>query len=198
MRRQHGFPLVEIDLPAWVATVLPPPGTSLGDDESRMSLVIELARRNVLEGTGGPFGAAVFDRHGRVVAPGVNRVEPLGCSVAHAEIVALAMAQAEVGTYDLNLGPDGGYELFSSTEPCAMCLGAVPWSGVRRLVCGARKEDAEAVGFDEGARPESWITALEQRGITVALDVQRSAAKSVLDDYTRAGGTLYNSRRPRA
>lgn len=86
------------------------------------------------------------------------------------------------------------HDLVTSCEPCAMCFGAVPWSGVRGLVCGARDEDARAIGFDEGPKLESWVRALEQRGIEVVRDVHRVVARRVLEDYAIAGGPIYNSR----
>ena len=73
-----------------------------------------------------------------------------------------------------------------------MCLGAVPWSGVTRLVCGARDEDARRVGFDEGAKPADWIGAMESRGIAVVRDVLRAEAVAVLDLYVARGGRIYS------
>jgi tRNA(Arg) A34 adenosine deaminase TadA len=163
-----------------------------------MRFVVGLARENVSRGTGGPFGAAVFEMEtGRLVAPGVNMVVTAGCSVWHAEIVALAMAQEALGAYDL--GGDGmpPCELVTSTEPCAMCLGAIPWSGVRRVVCGAREEDATAIGMDEGAKPADWVDAFERRGIEVVRDVCREEAAAVLRDYAACGGVIYNGRNDR-
>ena len=158
-----------------------------------MRLVIELARQNVRRETGGPFGAAVFDlTTGVLLAPGVNLVVAAGCSIAHAEIVAIAVAEQLVGSYDLGRREMPGYELVSSVAPCAMCLGAIPWSGVRSLVCGAREEDARRIGFDEGTKPPDWGAALEQRGIPVIQDVCREEAAAVLQEYAAAGGQIYN------
>ena len=115
-----------------------------------MRLVIELSRRNVAHGTGGPFGAGVFDLStNRLVAPGVNLVTTTNLSTAHAEIVAIMIAQQVVGHFDLGGPGRPPYELVASTEPCAQCFGSVPWSGVRRLACGARDEDARAIGFED-------------------------------------------------
>jgi tRNA(Arg) A34 adenosine deaminase TadA len=109
-------------------------------------------------------------------------------------MVALALAHRVVGHFDLSA--DGiPRELVTSTEPCAMCYGAVPWSGVRRLVCGAREADAKAVGFDEGEKPAHWIGALETRGIDVVRDVLREDAAAVLRHYVEIGGVIYNGRR---
>jgi tRNA(Arg) A34 adenosine deaminase TadA len=163
--------------------------------EARMRLAVELSRRNVEEGTGGPFGAAVFAADtGNLVAVGVNLVEPSRCSLAHAEMMALALAQQTVGHYDLS-GGGAAHELVTSTEPCAMCLGAIPWSGVRRVICGARGHDAGAIGFDEGAKPADWIGALRRRGIEVMRDVLRDEARAVLRQYVDGGGTVYNAQR---
>ena len=76
-----------------------------------------------------------------------------------------------------------------------MCLGAIPWSGVRGLVCGARDADARGIGFDEGAKPTDWVEALESRGIRVRQDVCRDEAVAVLREYAENGGPIYNARR---
>jgi tRNA(Arg) A34 adenosine deaminase TadA len=186
------FRPVTLRLPSWVEDMLPDPAQVYPTVESRMRLAIELARHNVRRKTGGPFGAGIFDLATHtLVAPGVNLVIAAGCSVAHAEIVAIAVAEQLVGSYDL--GRDlPGHELVSSVAPCAMCLGAIPWSGVRRLVCGAREEDARRIGFDEGTKPPSWVAALEQRRVTVIQDVCREEAAAVLQEYAAAGGQIYN------
>lgn len=183
-----------IRLPGWVAEMadrLPGPLPDLYD---RMAFVVELSRQNMIQNTGGPFGAAVFDEAGRLIAPGVNMVTSANCSILHAEIMAIALAQKAVGRYDLSDGGKYRFELIASTEPCAMCFGAIPWSGVRVLVCGARSADAESIDFDEGPKPADWAAALSQRGIDVKQDVMRDAAAAVLKEYSEDGGRIYNSR----
>ncbi len=166
-------------------------GRRYADDAAKMDLVIEWSRRNVEEATGGPFGAAVFDMAtGRLVGAGVNVVAPSNLSAAHAEIMALSAAQRRLQSYDLGLR--GNYELVTSTEPCAMCFGALPWSGIRRVVCGATSADACAIGFDEGPRHPDWIAELERRGIEVITEVRRDEARAVLDAYADGGGLIYN------
>lgn len=160
-----------------------------------MRLAVELAETNARRGTGGPFGAAIFETSGRLVAVGVNVVVPSACSFAHAEMMAIGIAQQRLGSYDLggpNLPP---HELVTSAEPCAMCLGAISWSGVRRVVCGARASDVREIGFDEGPRPADWIEELAARGIEVLRDVFRSEARDVLRHYAESGGPIYNARR---
>ncbi|MBC8453765.1 nucleoside deaminase, partial [PVC group bacterium] len=146
--------------------------------------------------TGGPFGAAIFnsDTH-ELLAPGVNMVVPGKCSVLHAEMVAIMIAQQEADTHDLGGEGMPSYELVSSTEPCAMCMGAVPWAGLRKLVCGARGDDACAIGMDEGEKPTNWVETFESRGISVSLDVCRDEAAAVLQNYVAKGGLIYNGRR---
>lgn len=191
----RGIREVTLRLPSWVDGVLREAGSRVKSAQDRMRLAIRLAAENARRRTGGPFGALVCESAtGRVIAAGVNRVVPESCSCAHAEVVAISLAQRRLGVYDLG-GVPGGCELVTSTEPCAMCLGAVPWSGVRRLVCGARGADACRVGFDEGAKPAAWRSTLRRRGIEVLTDVCRAEARAVLEDYVRQGGVVYNGRR---
>lgn len=190
------FGQIVLRLPEWVEASLTDAGRLFTTIQDRMRLVIKLAALNVDHQTGGPFAAAVFEQQsGKLIAPGVNMVTGSDCSSAHAEIVALATAQKMLGTYDLGAEGIPAYELVSSTEPCAMCLGAVVWSGVRSLVCGARDEDAREIGFDEGPKPADWADCLRDRGINVVRDVLRDQAKAVLLRYSQSGGIIYNPRR---
>lgn len=184
---------VTLALPGWIASALPPPDASFPSVEARMDLVIRLARENVRRGTGGPFGAAVFDAEThRLIAPAVNVVVPQRCSAAHAEVLAIILAQRRCRTHDLAAPGAPACELVTSATPCAMCLGAVPWSGVRRVVCGAREDDVRAAGFDEGDKPPRWRRTLARRGIAVIEDVRRAQARAVLAEYVRGGGRIYN------
>jgi tRNA(Arg) A34 adenosine deaminase TadA len=74
-------------------------------------------------------------------------------------------------------------------------LGAVCWSGISKIVCGSRDEDARKIGFDEGPKPQNWVSSLESRGIDVVQDVLRDQATDVLTDYYKNGGLIYNSHR---
>jgi len=180
-------------LPDWLIDL--GEGKICPDPKQRMRFVVDLSRRNVEEGSGGPFGAAVFEiESGRLVAAGVNRVVPARSGIAHAEILALALAQQRVGCYDLGAAGMPGHEIVCSTEPCLMCLGAILWSGVRRVVCAARGDDAGAVGFDEGPKPVAWVEELARRGIEVVRDVCRDEAVAVLRAYAAGDGPIYNAR----
>jgi tRNA(Arg) A34 adenosine deaminase TadA len=160
----------------------------------RMAYVIDLSLMNIEHG-GGPFGAAVFERDtGRLVAPGVNLVMAQKQSTLHAEVVAIMAAQRRFGVFDLGDAGLPACELVASTEPCVMCYGAIHWSGVKRLVCGARDEDARAIGFDEGHKADDWVEGLTRRGVEVVRDLRRNEARSVLEEYLRRGGEIYNAR----
>jgi tRNA(Arg) A34 adenosine deaminase TadA len=182
-------------LPEWVGSFLEKQDSVFKDIEDRMRLAIELARLNVKNETGGPFGAGIFEREsGKLIAVGVNVVIDTNCSLAHAEMVCIGLVQQKLKTFDLGAEGLPAYELVSSVEPCAMCLGAVPWSGVRRLICGARGQDACEIGFDEGVKVPDWADALKSRSITVVQDVLRKEARKVLKEYKESGGLIYNGR----
>ena len=190
-----GLPDVELRLPGWLREEAPP-GLSRTSPEERMSLILRWARLNVERETGGPFAAGVFEAAtGRLVSPGVNLVVPERCSSAHAEVVALSVAQRRLGTHDLAAAGTGSLELVVSADPCAMCLGAVHWSGVDRLVCAARTEDVLEVGFDEGPLPEDWSGSLSHRGVEVTRGIRRSEARRILALYRDRGGPIYNAAR---
>jgi len=182
-----------IKIPDWLYTETSETYSSFSSFENKMSFVCSLARKNIHKGTGGPFGAGIFDSNGNLVSAGVNIVEYNNCSIFHAEIVAIISAQMKLGRYDISNGGKENFDLVSSTEPCAMCFGAVPWSGVKRLVCGARDADARAIGFDEGPKLENWKEELEKRNINVHVDILRSEAVDILNLYANSGGAVYNA-----
>jgi len=183
-------PEVHIGLPDW-ALELDTAGQVYVDDAAKMGLSIRLARENVEQGTGGPFGAAIFERDsGRLVAVGVNSVVRLNNCTLHAEMVAFQLACRRLGAFSLG-GTLPVHELVSSCDLCAMCLGAVLWSGVKRVVCGAAREDASRLAFDEGpVFPESW-RYLATRGVEIIRGVRRDEARAVLELY-RNRGPIYN------
>ena len=182
-------------LPSWAIRLARRQQRPILTARDRMRFVIQLALTNVALETGGPFGAAVFETTtGRLVSIGVNLVVATNCSLAHAEIVALANAQQAIGHFDLGAPGMPKHELVTSCEPCSMCYGAIPWAGVRKVLCGARGGDAEAIGFDEGPKPKNWVTALKKRGIAVSRDLCRDEATAVFQYYKKAGYAIYNAR----
>lgn len=176
---------MEAGLPAFFPTL-----------EERMALVVELSRRNYRAETGGPFAAAVFETDsGRLVALGVNRVIPSRMSSAHAEVVTLSLAQARLGTHDLGAQGLPAHQMVVNWRPCAMCYGAVIWSGVRSLVvAGSGPELEEITGFDEGPVTPDWRGELERRGIEVVDGVLREEALAVYREFAASGQFVYNGR----
>jgi len=180
------------ELPAWVRPFLADWQKPLSSNKQRMRLAIALSQESIQQKTGGPFGALVVSENtGELLSVGINLVTTAGLSIAHAEMVALSLAQLRVGQW--NLSQAGPVQLVTSCEPCAMCFGALPWSGISSLVCGARKQDAEIAGFDEGDKPSKWIRSLQRRGIEVERGVLRKRAAAVLVHYRDMGGPIYNA-----
>lgn len=184
------------ELPAWVDDEVEAARGELGTDEGRMRLLNRLAERNVAEGTGGPFAAlTVRSGSGEVVAAGVNLVLASGLSSMHAEIVAISLTQARLGTWDLGAEADP-LEFWVNWRPCAMCYGATLWSGVRALVIPGDGPELEALtGFDEGPVRDDWAEQLETRGIRVRSGVLREEAVAVFERYgANTDKTVYNAR----
>jgi tRNA(Arg) A34 adenosine deaminase TadA len=191
---------ITLTLPAWLEKILAGKEIVIPDPAERMRWVIGLSRKNVEYGSGGPFAAAVFTGgSGKLLAAGVNRVEPLNCSPAHAEVMAIAFAQQNQQTWDLGKDAKLPAELVTSSQPCLMCLGATLWSGVTRLTYAATAADVSTIlGFDEGPLPVAWPQELLNRGIKVEAEFLRSDAVAVLELYKKKQGTVYNSRQGKA
>ena len=185
-----------IDLPSWAIQEnkkLPERIESLAD---RMRHVIEFSRLNIEHETGGPFAAGVFEQAtGRPVVIGVNRVIPLNNSSAHAEIVTLTIAQKLLNTFDLGGEGMPDYQLVINAQPCAMCCGSIPWSGIRSVVIGASGQQVESItGFDEGPVHPHWQTEYQRRGIEVTENVMAEQACEVLKSFAQSGAVIYNGR----
>jgi tRNA(Arg) A34 adenosine deaminase TadA len=187
----------ELTLPAWADDVLARAPRVLADAAARMRWVIELSRTNFERDTGGPFAAAVFEQHtGRVVSIGVNRVVAGRCSSAHAEVMALSLAQRALGVHDLG-GPGlPAHELVVNWCPCAMCCGAICWSGVRSVVIAGSGPELEALtGFDEGPIHPAWQDELRRRGIAVSEGLLRDESLEAFRQFSASGRPVYNARK---
>ena len=121
-----------------------------------MREAIRLASANVENG-GGPFGA-VIARGGEIIATGVNRVTANCDPTAHAEVSAIRAAAQKLGTFNLS-----GCEIYSSCEPCPMCLGAIYWARLDRLFYGNTKADAARIGFDDAFIYKELALPLSER-----------------------------------
>ena len=126
-----------------------------------MRRAIELADERMRAGEGGPFGAVVV-KNGAIVGEGWNRVVATKDPTAHAEIVAIRDACARLGTFDLE-----GATVYTSCEPCPMCMGAILWSRASRMCYAANRDDAAAIGFDDDFIYQQIPLAPDQR--TVAM-----------------------------
>jgi tRNA(Arg) A34 adenosine deaminase TadA len=188
---------VELSLPDWAAAEIaaraPHPFTTI---EERVRLTIALARMNFERDTGGPFGAAVFEEDsGLLVSVGVNRVVPMRCASAHAEVMALSLAQQTAGTHDLGGPGQPARQLVVNWCPCAMCCGAVVWSGVRSVViAGSGPELERLTGFDEGPIHPDWAGELTRRGVRVTDGVLRDESLQMFADFAKSGRPVYNAR----
>jgi len=112
-------------------------------DNPFMARAIQLSLYNVLSGGGGPFGAVIV-KDGNVIAEGVNRVTAANDPTAHAEVVAIRTACAKLGVFALQ-----NCEIYTSCEPCPMCLGAIYWARLARIYFGNVAADASKIGFDD-------------------------------------------------
>jgi tRNA(Arg) A34 adenosine deaminase TadA len=173
------FPEVHLEYPGWVRRKVDWLRPRFGDRD-RMRTALDVAHENVLQTGGLPFGAAIFDdTTGMLLAVGMNCVDACGSSVMHAEVVAIMLTQAKLGRTDL--GPPGKCALYSSCEPCVMCLGAILWSGIPRVVWSARQDDADRAGFPTGLSSEPLIEQMRNGGITLDAAVLRDEGRALLD-----------------
>ena len=112
-------------------------------DNPFMARAIQLSIENVHSGRGGPFGAVIV-KDGAVIAEGANQVTSTKDPTAHAEILAIRAACAKLGVFELP-----GCEIYTSCEPCPMCLGAIYWSRLSRIYFASAAADASRIGFDD-------------------------------------------------
>lgn len=124
-----------------------------------MQRAIDIALQSMDEGKGGPFGAVVV-KDGVVIAEGTNEVTSAGDPTAHAEVVAIRKACTELGSFQLD-----GCELYTTCEPCPMCIGAIYWARPDKVYYGSEKEDAARIGFDDKFIYDEIDLAIEERKI---------------------------------
>ncbi|WP_460681347.1 nucleoside deaminase [Mucilaginibacter koreensis] len=111
--------------------------------EQFMRMAIALSKQNVTEGLGGPFGAVIV-KNGEVVAASANKVVPSNDPTAHAEVSAIRLACQKLNTFNLE-----GYVIYTSCEPCPMCLGAIYWARLDKIYYANTKADAAHINFDD-------------------------------------------------
>ena len=185
-----------ITLPQWAIEAHQQLPEYMPTHEERMAHVIRFSQLNFEHDTGGPFAAGVFERDsGKLVVIGVNRVVPSNCSSAHAEVVALSLAQQRLNTFDLGGPKMPVYQLVVNWRPCVMCYGALHWSGVRSLlIAGDGPELEQITGFDEGPIHPNWRGELEKNGIEVTSNVLMQEAIAVFEAFRASNRLVYNGR----
>jgi Cytosine/adenosine deaminases len=148
-----------------------------------MKKAIALATENVTSGRGGPFGAVIV-RDGQIIATGVNLVAATSDPTAHAEVTAIRNAAAALATFDL-----AGCEIYSSCEPCPMCLAAIYWSHCDAIFYGNTSADAAAAGFDDAFLYEEVKLPLSQRRIPT-INLLREQAISNFEAWRKYAGRI--------
>jgi len=145
-----------------------------------------------IDGGYGPFMAAIYDTDGNLIAKTANNVMHSKCSHNHAEMNAIKMAEDKLGTHDLS---KYDLSLYSTAEPCMMCLGGIMWSGIKNVYFGVPSDVVESVtGFDEGFK-QNWLNEFKQRGITVYGNINVDAGAKVLEYYMKQRNIVYNPTR---
>ena len=186
----------QLNLPPWAVDELNHLPDYFSSPEERMAVVIEFSRKNFKRNTGGPFAAGIFERDtGKLIVIGVNRVVPLTCSSAHAEVMAISLAQHKLGVLDLGGPGMPAHQIVVNWLPCAMCFGALFWSGVRSLVIAGDGPELEAItGFDEGPIHPQWRAELKKRAIGLIEDILQDDAIAAFKEYAANNPFVYNAR----
>lgn len=143
--------------------------------EKFMRIAIVLSEKNVLEGLGGPFGAVVV-RDGKIIAKSGNKVTTTNDPTAHAEVSAIRLACKKLKTFDLS-----GCNIYTSCEPCPMCLSAIYWARIQTIYYANTKRDAGTIGFDDQFIYEEIDKPIAKRSIP---------AKQILHDEAQKAFSL--------
>ncbi len=147
-------------------------------DREFMMRAIELARAGVAANAGGPFGCVIV-KDGTIIGEGNNSVTSLNDPTAHAEIIAIRQACKAIGNFQLD-----GCTIYTSCEPCPMCLGAIYWSRPERVVYACSREDAAAIGFDDDFIYRELDKPSAERAL-VLVNIMRDDALEVFAEWAR-------------
>jgi tRNA(Arg) A34 adenosine deaminase TadA len=150
-----------------------------------MARAIALAVENVQTGRGGPFGAVVV-KNGKIIAEGANEVTSANDPSAHAEIVAIRKACRKLGSFELR-----GCQIYTSCEPCPMCLGAIYWARPSRVYYASTKRDAERAGFDDSYIYQEIKRPVSRRRIPMRPLMRREALAAFAAWNAAAGRVEY-------
>lgn len=144
----------------------------------------ENAETGIKQKEGGPFGAVIVDKEGNIIANGNNKVIRNNDPTAHAEIVAIREACQKLNTYDLS-----EYILYTSCEPCPMCLSAIIWANIKEVYYGCTKEDAGEIGFRDD-KIYAYLKG-EEKELIVLKKQDREECIKVFQKYQKENGTIY-------
>lgn len=150
-------------------------------DQRFLRMAIELSRKGMQGGQGGPFGCVIV-RDGQVVGEGYNRVTSTNDPTAHAEVVAIRDACSRLQSWQLE-----GCDIYASCEPCPMCLGAIYWARPRRVVFANTHQDAADIAFDDAFIYEELNKAPGDRRIPFT-QISMPEAKAVFEDWLKMEG----------
>ena len=142
-----------------------------------MMRAINLARAGMDGGRGGPFGCVVV-KNGEIIGEGNNRVTSTNDPTAHAEVVAIRTACARLGTFQLD-----GCSIYTSCEPCPMCLGAIYWARPAKVFYACTRQDAAAVGFDDEFIYDEFAKPNDQRE-RILINLLRDAGLALFQDWS--------------
>ena len=141
-----------------------------------MKRAIELSRTNMLKGAGGPFGAVVV-KDGKIIGEGWNQVTSIQDPTAHAEVMAIRAACKGIGTHELS-----GAEIYTSCEPCPMCLAAIYWARIDKIYYANTRKDAAAIDFDDDFLYQEIPKDIEARRIPM-VQCEHSEALEVFKEW---------------
>ena len=144
-----------------------------------MKLAIALSRENVENGIGGPFGAVIV-KNGRVISKSANRVTATNDPTAHAEVTAIRLASEKLRSFDLS-----DCVIYTSCEPCPMCLGAIYWSRISKIYYANTKHDAAKIGFDDKFIYDELDLPAEKRKLPV-IQLMRKEAQEAFEHWKKS------------
>ena len=149
-----------------------------------MKIAKDCASHGMTKGEGGPFGAVITDKDGNIIAQGNNMVLANNDPTAHAEVTVIREACKKLGTYDLS-----GYILYTSCEPCPMCLSAIIWANIKTVYYGCTREDAGNIGFRDDAIYE-YLEG-KNKDLLDLKQLDRDDCIALFEEYKKDGKTIY-------
>lgn len=149
-----------------------------------MKMARDIAEKGMDNDEGGPFGAVIIDKEGNIISTGNNQVLKSNDPTAHAEVVAIRNACKKLNTYDLS-----EYILYTSCEPCPMCLSAIIWSNIKKIYYACTKNDAAEIGFRDDMIYE-YLKG-KNRDLLNLEQINREECINLFEEYKKQGKIIY-------